>query len=80
MGREHNTCPLTVIVHGLPHHLVLPAAMYVYDVGGCIRATVVEHIHMARNQLVVFGIEMQYLHGRRCLVKQVVKEDADALS
>ncbi len=54
--------------------------MYVYDVGGCIRATVVEHIHMARNQLVVFGIEMQYLHGRRCLVKQVVKEDTDALS
>ena len=56
MGCEHDTCPLTVIVHGLPHHLVLPAAMYVYDVGGCIRTAAVEHFHMTGNQLVVFGV------------------------
>lgn len=53
MRSEHNARSLPVGLQGLPHGLVLPAAVNVYKVWYCIMMPVAEKFDMLGNERVV---------------------------
>ena len=56
MRTEHDSSTFAMRLHGFLHHVVLPASVYVNDVGRFVRMATLKHFHVPDYQRIVFGI------------------------